>query len=89
VATWRMIYTAAILSTDPDCADIVLDEAARAMDMRLDELANLRGYEEEQREIALAAKSLLIIRAEWEESKLTKRDRTSMPPGEKLRGMKI
>jgi hypothetical protein len=67
---WRQLYTAAILTTDPGCVEFVLDEAARAMESRLDELANVPGYSEERREIALAAKSLLIKRAEWEESKL-------------------
>jgi hypothetical protein len=67
---WRQLYTAAILTTDPGCVEFVLDETARAMDLRLDELAGLRGYSEERHEIAMAAKSLLIKRAEWEESKL-------------------
>jgi len=73
VADWRKLYTAAILNTDPTCFDIVLDEVASAMDARLDELVDLQGYGEERREIALAAKSLLIMRAEWEESKLIER----------------
>jgi hypothetical protein len=70
---WRQLYTAAILNTDPTCFDVVLDEVALAMDARLDELANMQGYAEERREIALAAKSLLVMRAEWEESKLARR----------------
>lgn len=67
---WRQLYTAAILTTDPGCIEFVLDEAARAMDLRLDELATTGGDFEERREIAMAAKSLLIKRSEWQESKL-------------------
>jgi hypothetical protein len=70
VADWRQFYTAAILTGDPACIGFVLDEASHAMDRRLDELSGIRGYSQERREIALAAKSLLIKRAEWEESKL-------------------
>jgi hypothetical protein len=70
VADWRQFYTAAILNIDPACTEFVLDEAARAMELRLEELANVGGDFEERHEIALAAKSLLIKRAEWEESKL-------------------
>jgi hypothetical protein len=40
------------------------------MDLRLDEIANAGGDFEERRENALAAKSLLIKPAEWEESTL-------------------
>jgi hypothetical protein len=73
VADWRQFYTAAALNTDSDCMEFVLDEAARAMDLRLEELAKAAGDFEERREIALAAKSLLLKRAEWEESKLAER----------------
>jgi hypothetical protein len=58
------------------------------MDIRFDELATLRGYEEEEQEIALAAKSLLIIRAERTESKLGKRTPISIPPRQKYRTTK-
>jgi hypothetical protein len=47
----------------------VLDEASRPIDLRLDELSKKIGeFSEERREVAMAAKSLLIKRAEWEES---------------------
>jgi hypothetical protein len=32
---WRQLYTAAILNTDPTCFEVVLDEVARAIDVRL------------------------------------------------------
>jgi hypothetical protein len=70
---WRQPYTAAILNTDPTCFEVVLDEVARAMDVRLNALRDMKGYTEERMEIALAAKSLLIMRAELEESKLAER----------------
>jgi hypothetical protein len=73
VAYWRQLYTAAILNADPECFDVVLDEVACAMDVRLDELTDVCGYAEERREIALAAKSLLLVRSDWEESKSAKR----------------
>jgi hypothetical protein len=73
MADRRQFYTAAILNADPACVGFVLDEASHAMDLRLDELSKIRGYCEERHEIAMAAKSLLIKRAEWEESKLSKR----------------
>jgi hypothetical protein len=53
--------------------EFILDEAACAMDLRFGELANQPGDFEERREIALGAKSLLLKRAEWEESKLAER----------------
>jgi hypothetical protein len=65
VAGRRQLYTAAILNTDPACCEVVLDEVATAMDIRLDELADMQGYAEERRQIALAARSLLLKRAEW------------------------
>jgi hypothetical protein len=43
------------------------------MDVRLTALRVIQGDTEERREIALAAKSLLIMRAELEESKLAER----------------
>jgi hypothetical protein len=46
------------------------------------------GYEEEEQEIALAAKSLLISRAERTESKLGKRTPISIPPRQKYRTTK-
>jgi hypothetical protein len=70
MADWRQFYTAAILNTDPASVEFVLDEASHAMDLRLDEIANAGGDFEERRENALAAKSLLIKPAEWEESTL-------------------
>jgi len=39
------------------------------MDVRLNELGEVRGSVEERREIALAAKTLLVMRAEVEESR--------------------
>jgi hypothetical protein len=70
---WRQLYTAAILNTDSTCFEVVLDEVACAMDVRLTALRVIQGDTEERREIALAAKSLLIMRAELEESKLAER----------------
>jgi hypothetical protein len=72
VADWRQLYTAAILNSDPACFDVILDEVAHAMDIRLDELVDMQGYDDERREIALAAKSLSMMRVEYEESKLGK-----------------
>jgi hypothetical protein len=74
MADWRQLYAAAILTSDPLCLEFILDEAARAMDRRLNELAEVRVASEERREIALAAKSLLMKRAEWEESRLSAED---------------
>jgi hypothetical protein len=56
MADWRQFYTAAILNADPGCIGFVLDEAAHAMDLRLNELATTCGYSEERHEIALAAR---------------------------------
>ncbi len=67
---WRRFYTAAITNRDPKCLDIVVDEASKALDRRLDELGKLPKTAlnlKESEEIALAAKRLLLLRARAEE----------------------
>lgn len=70
VPDWRRFYTAAITNRDPECLDIVIDEASKALDRRLDELGKLPKTAQnlkESEEIVLAAKRLLVLRAQAEE----------------------
>jgi hypothetical protein len=83
VANWRQLYAASLLNTNSDLFELVADEASRAMNFRLGELRDRRGVAQELQEIALAAKSLLVMRAAWEESKLGRRSQNLTPSGEK------
>ena len=87
MANWRQLYTAALLNTNPDVFELVVDEASLAMN-RSAELKSERWAWQELQEIALALKSLLVMRAAWEESKLGRRSQTSVLPGERHRRTK-
>jgi hypothetical protein len=64
MADWRQLYTATILETNADHLDLLLDEALRAIEARLDELLRLKGYDDERREMHEASRSLLILKAD-------------------------
>jgi hypothetical protein len=59
------------MTKDPGCLDMIIDEATKALDRRLEELGKLPECEESRKEsveILHAAKRLLILRAESSES---------------------
>ena len=62
---WRKFYSAAVLETDPSRLMIVIAEAERAMESRLNELILPAGNEERQ-EIANAATALAVLKVERE-----------------------
>jgi hypothetical protein len=43
---------------------LLIDETLRAIEARLDELQELKGYDDERREIHEASKSLIVLKAE-------------------------
>jgi hypothetical protein len=70
VPDWRQFFAAAVMTTDPSCIDMVIDEATNALDRRLEELAGMRATEDsrkEREEIIRAAKRLLLLRAQAHE----------------------
>jgi hypothetical protein len=75
VADWRELYAAAAVNSDPRYLETVVDEARRAMEVRLNELACIRGYSNERSEIALAMRSLIAMRVKRTLSE-TDRDRS-------------
>jgi hypothetical protein len=75
VADWRELYAAAAVNSDPRYLETVVDEARRAMEIRLNELACIRGYSNERSEIALAMRSLIAMRVKRTLSE-TDRDRS-------------
>jgi hypothetical protein len=85
VANWRQLYTAALLNTNPNVFEPVVDEASRAMNLRSAELRSGRWAWQELHEIALAAKSLVVMRAAWQESKLGRRSQILIPSSERYR----
>jgi hypothetical protein len=71
---WRQLYAATIIETNAEHLDLLMDETLRAIDSRLDELLQLKGYDDERREIHEASKSLLILKADrrlWDLGKLS------------------
>jgi hypothetical protein len=72
VANWRQLYAAALRSTNPDAFELIVDEASRAMKLRSADLKSGPWGRQELQEIALAAKSLPVLRAGWEESQFGK-----------------
>jgi hypothetical protein len=60
---WRQLYGATIIETNSEHLDLLIEETLRAIGARLDELLELKGYDDEWREIHEASKSLLILRA--------------------------
>jgi hypothetical protein len=80
VGDWRRFFTAAIMCNDTACLDLVLDEATKALDRRLDELGKMADAPEtrkEGEEILHAAKRLIIIRAEADERESAAEDSQS------------
>lgn len=75
MADWRELYAAAAVNSDPRYLETVVDEARRAMEVRLNELACIRGYSNERSEIALAMRSLIAMRVKRTLSE-TDRDRS-------------
>ena len=69
MASWRRLYAAVLLNTNSDLFELAADEAARSMNFRSSDLKDRRGVAQELQEIALAARSLLVMRAAWEEAK--------------------
>jgi hypothetical protein len=61
---WRQLYAATIVETNADHLNLLIEETLRAIDARLDELLQLKGYDDERREIHEASKSLIILKAE-------------------------
>jgi hypothetical protein len=41
VAGWRKFFAEAVMTTDRDCIDMIIDEATNALDRRLEELAEM------------------------------------------------
>jgi len=74
-----------MLNANSELFELVADETAREMNFRSSELKDRRGAAQELQEIALAAKSLLVMRAAWEESKLGRRSQILIPSSEKYR----
>jgi hypothetical protein len=64
MADWRQLYAATIVETDAGHLDLLLEETLRAIESRLDELLNVKGCDDERREIHEASKSLLILKAD-------------------------
>jgi hypothetical protein len=85
VANWRQLYTAVLVNTNSDLFELVADEASHAMYFRSGELKDRRGVAQELQEITLAAKSLRVVRAAWEESKLGRRSQNCLCSGQALK----
>ena len=64
MADWRELYAAAAVTSDPRSFETGLEDAKRAMEIRLNELSCIRGYSHERSEIALAVRSLIAISGE-------------------------
>ena len=85
MANWRQLYTAVLLNTNSDLFELVADEAARAMSFRSYALKDCRGVAQELQEIALASKSLRVMRAAWDEAKLSRRSQNCLSSTEALK----
>ena len=61
---WRRYFAAAVATTDPECMDMMVEEATRAVERRLRELSEIANTEEsrkETEEILRASKKLAEI----------------------------
>jgi predicted PhzF superfamily epimerase YddE/YHI9 len=64
MATWRQLYTAAMLETNVGLLDILIEDTARAIEMRLDELKKSQDGDGERKEIADATSAMLALKAD-------------------------
>ncbi len=61
---WRQLYAATMVETNAEHLDLLIDETARAIERRLDELMRTKGNEDERKEIISASNALLMLKAE-------------------------
>jgi hypothetical protein len=63
--TWRELYSAAVLETNPDQLGQRVAEATNAMFLRDEELEHGAEAEAEREEIARASEALLVLKTEY------------------------
>jgi hypothetical protein len=64
MANWRQVYTAAMVETDVDNLDVLIEDTSRAIEVRLDELKKSQNGYGERKEIEDVANALLALKAD-------------------------
>jgi hypothetical protein len=70
--TWREVYSAAVLETDPNRLDQLIEETTNAMLQREKELVSNPDADAERQEMARASEALLVLKNDqqsWREYK--------------------
>lgn len=60
---WRELYAATMAETDATRLEPLIDETSFAIENRLDELMRKKIYDDERKEIVIAANALLMLKA--------------------------
>jgi hypothetical protein len=64
--TWRELYSAAVLETDPGQLSQRIEEATNAMFLRDEELEHTAEAEAEREEMARASEALLVLKTDYQ-----------------------
>jgi hypothetical protein len=64
--TWRELYSAAVLETDPGRLSQRIEEATNAMFLRDEELEHSAEAEAEREEMARASEALLVLKTDYQ-----------------------
>jgi len=64
--TWRELYSAAVLETNPDQLGQRIEEATNAMFLRDEELNHGAESEAEREEMACASEALLVLKTDYQ-----------------------
>jgi hypothetical protein len=64
--TWRELYSAAVLETDPDQLGHRIEEATNAIFRRDEELDHSAEVDAEREEMARASEALLVLKADYQ-----------------------